>query len=65
MELIKQSGSSAKYGLCEVCKKWADEVYSRKTYPSCGGFIFGHKECLERREKALSGNPHENSKAPQ
>lgn len=51
---IKSTGqTSRKYGACEVCNKWASEVYVQAEFKcyaplsfAYGRTIFGHCECL-------------------
>lgn len=59
--LIKTNGSSMKYGSCEVCGEYVDDVWhqvERKyLYPPSGytlngcSNIFGHKDCLTSKRR--------------
>ena len=63
-KLRRTGHSSTRFGLCEICKKYASEVwyqvemqaYTKQsgktgwTYFGCHN-LFGHKECLEGHRK--------------
>jgi hypothetical protein len=44
MKIKSMASNSNKYGNCELCKKFVDEVYFLSF--ERGGDIFGHKKCL-------------------
>lgn len=54
MQLIECNRSSASLGHCEVCHKWASDVYHL-----FGSFlgkyrdVFGHQECLKSKQADL------------
>lgn len=57
-KITNQKVSSSKYGLCEVCNTWVDNIYmqtEKKEY-QIGRFseqntYFGHYDCLLRVRK--------------
>jgi hypothetical protein len=63
-KLISTGDSSAKYGNCEVCGKHCTEIFQQietqdyidennkvsQTHYGCNSY-FGHKECLESKQR--------------
>lgn len=52
--VTKSTGeSSRKYGPCEVCGKWASEVYLRRVDAAHGDYVFGHRDCISKDESEV------------
>ena len=61
-KIISTMGNSAQFGNCQICKKHASEVFhqieeynfgvdeEKWTYARCFDY-FGHKECLQKKQR--------------
>ena len=55
--LINEHASSDKYGNCEICGGYVDNIYHQSEFRKCefGYFLnnelFGHKDCLIKNQK--------------
>ena len=56
-KLINEHASSDKYGKCEVCGKFVDNIYNQSEFKKYkfGYFLnnelWGHKDCLIKNQK--------------